>query len=138
MGASRRLMTRLRRCRRGSAGGRAVNGHPRPTVVTVCYGCVTGPRRLRELGRQAPVTTGASTRRNGHPDGRAPARLALDAELAAVGHYQVLDDREPEPGAAELARARLVDAIEPLGDPRQIDRRNADARVDHVDRDLAV
>src|SRR6266849_2019448 len=49
--------------------------------------------------------------------GRAPPRLALDPELAAVGEHEVLDDREAETGAAELARSRLVDAVEPLGDP---------------------
>ena len=47
---------------------------------------------------------------------------ALDVELAAVGLHDVLDDGEAEAGAAELARARLVDAVEALGEPRQVAR----------------
>ena len=55
-----------------------------------------------------------------------------------MGEHEVLDDREPEARAAELARSRLVDAVEPLGDPRQVGRRDPDAGVDHVDLDPAV
>src|SRR6476620_7147343 len=32
----------------------------------------------------------------------------------------VLDDREAEPGAAHLARARRVDPVEPFGQPGQL------------------
>ena len=40
--------------------------------------------------------------------------------MAAMPAYDVLDDRETEPGAAQLARARRVDPEEPLGHPRQV------------------
>src|SRR5207302_2120337 len=41
-------------------------------------------------------------------------------------------DGQPEPGAAQLARARLVDAIEALRDARQIGAGDADTRVAHA------
>ena len=37
----------------------------------------------------------------------------------------VLDDREAEAGAAEVAAARLVDAVEALEEPRQVLARDA-------------
>ena len=55
---------------------------------------------------------------------------------AAVRLDDVLDDGQAEAGAAELARARLVDAVEALGQARQILRRHADAGV--LDRELDV
>ena len=47
----------------------------------------------------------------------------------------VLDDGEAEARAAELARARGVDAIEALGEPRQMGGRNAVALVADGDGD---
>ena len=48
-----------------------------------------------------------------------------------MGEHQVPDDGEAEPGAAQLARARLVDPVEALGDAGQVAPRDADARVGH-------
>src|SRR2546428_5291485 len=79
-----------------------------------------------------------STDQNRHVDARPATGLALDPKLAAVRHHDVPDDREPEAGAAELARTRLVDTVEPLGDPREIGRRDPDAGVDHGDLELAA
>src|SRR5438270_11276849 len=70
----------------------------------------------------------------------------LRAHVSAVQLDEVLHDCEAEPGAARIARARLVDAIEPLEHPRQvffgnprppIGDGNFDAMVDAapVDRD---
>src|SRR4026207_1199623 len=56
----------------------------------------------------------------GEADAGAAPRLAHEAELAAVGHHQVLDDGQAEPGAAQLPRTGSVDAIEAFGDARQI------------------
>ena len=50
---------------------------------------------------------------------------ALDGDPAAVDLRDVLDDRQPQPGAAQVAAARLVDAVEPLEQPRQVLRRDA-------------
>src|SRR2546426_8369759 len=80
---------KVARTRPASAGGATARARP-PGLGA------PGPSRTSR-----GATTGASTRRHGHADGRPPAGLALDAELAAVGHHQVPDDREPEPGAAE-------------------------------------
>ena len=46
---------------------------------------------------------------------------------------QVLDDREAQPGAAQLAAAGLVDAVEPLEDARQVVAGDADAGVGDLD-----
>ena len=48
----------------------------------------------------------------------------------------VLDDGQSQPGAAGIARAAAVDAIEALREPRQVLARDAGAVVDH--RDLAA
>ena len=67
------------------------------------------------LPRAAPHAFGNATRNvvplpdlAGHPH-RAVHRLG-----------QVLDDRQPQPGAAHLAAAGLVHPVEPLEDPRQV------------------
>ena len=52
--------------------------------------------------------------------GAALARGARDGERAPVAVDHVLDDGEAEPGAAELARARGVDPVEPLGQARLV------------------
>ena len=43
----------------------------------------------------------------------------------------VLDDRKPEPRAALGARTRAIDAVEALGEARQVLGRDADAGVAH-------
>ena len=77
------------------------------------------PRRLRP--RQP--------RRKVDAEGAAPAEAAVDGDAAAVGLGDVLDDGEAEAGAAELAAARLVDAVEALEEPRQVLARDAAALV---------
>ena len=60
---------------------------------------------------------------------RAATGLAFDADIAAERMSEVLDDRQAEPGAAQLARAGLIDAIEPLKDAVQLLSGDADPRV---------
>jgi hypothetical protein len=48
-------------------------------------------------------------RRQQQAEGRAAAELAADVELAAVALHHVLDDGQPEAGAAGVARAAAVD-----------------------------
>ena len=93
-------------------------------------------RRLRREG--SPTAARTRNGREDEPEGRALARLAVDVELAAVTLHDVLDDRQPEPGAAGLARAAAVDAIEALGQPRQMDARDPWAAVDDGDLAAAV
>src|SRR5579862_405979 len=61
------------------------------------------------------------------------AGRALDADVAAHGLDEVLDDREPESRAAHVARAAAVDAIEALEQTRLMARLDARARVDDLD-----
>src|SRR5208282_3522895 len=61
--------------------------------------------------------------------------LALDLQRAPVVAYDMFHDGEPEPGAAELARARGVDPVEALGQARNLLFRDAFALVLHGDRD---
>jgi len=65
---------------------------------------------------------------------RAGAEGALDVEKTAMAVEDVLDDREPEPGAAHFARPRGVDAVEPLGQSRQMLAGDALALVTHGHR----
>src|SRR4051794_10757748 len=85
----------------------------------------------RRAGRRAHPQGGKD-----EPEGRALARLAVDVELTAMALHDVLDDRQSQPGAARLARAAAVDAIEALGEPRQVDACNPRTAVD--DGDLAA
>ena len=64
--------------------------------------------------------------------------LALDVEPAAMAVDDVLDDGEAEPGAAQLARAGGIDAVEALGQARQMLARDAVAVVAHRDGDAAA
>src|SRR5271163_5239794 len=69
-------------------------------------------------------------RRNPDRDRRAIMHFALDSERAVVQLHDMLDDRQAKPGAAQLARARAIDAIESLRQPRDIRRRNSLAGID--------
>src|SRR5580692_5074191 len=51
---------------------------------------------------------------------RAAAGSILRAHLAPVQFHEMLDDRQPEPGAAGVAGARLVHPVKPLEDARQV------------------
>src|SRR6185503_12153072 len=89
--------------------------------------------RLRD--RQAQLARGgAGVGRQGEADDGPLPFVALDVQLPAVRQHEVLDDRQSEPRAPQLARAGLVHAVEALGDARQVGRRNPDAGV--ADREL--
>ena len=74
-------------------------------------------------------------RKHGCAKRRTRARRALDPQLGAVALRHVLDDRQAQAGAAGLARAAAVDAVEAFGQPRQVLGRDARAAVAH--RELA-
>ena len=61
-----------------------------------------------------------------------------DVEFAAVALHHVLDDRQAQAGAAGVARAAAVDAVEALGQARQVLARDADAVVAHLELGAAV
>src|SRR5680860_496355 len=68
-----------------------------------------------------------------HRGGRALAWLAADGEFAPVAVQDVLDDCQAKARAALLPARRHVDAVEALGQPRQVLRRNARPIVDDGD-----
>ena len=55
-----------------------------------------------------------------HPEGAAVADVAGDRDTAAVRMGDVFDDGEAQAGAAEVATASLVDAVEALEEPGQV------------------
>src|SRR5690606_1568134 len=66
-------------------------------------------------------------------EGRALAGCAADVDAPAVALRHVLDDGQPEAGAAGLARAAAIDAVEALGQARQVLGRDARAAVGDVE-----
>src|SRR5690606_16110519 len=65
--------------------------------------------------------------------------LALDPKPRLVQLEHVLDDRQAEPGAAAFAGTAGGDAVEPLGEPRQVFRGDAATGVaDRQHRSVAV
>src|SRR5215469_1146221 len=73
-----------------------------------------------------------------HGKGRTGPQRARNFKPAAVAIEDVLDDREPETGAAELPRAGGVDAVEAFGQPRQMFAGNAVAAVSDRDAHPAI
>ncbi len=69
--------------------------------------------------------------RQANREPRALAGLALDHQIATVPLGHVLDDRQPEAGAAGVARAAGVDAVEALGEARQVLAGDAATVVGH-------
>src|SRR5437868_1099603 len=65
--------------------------------------------------------------------GRPVLRHALNQQPAAVTGQDVLDQRQPEPGAALRAAVADIDPVEPLGEARQVLRRDAWAEIAHQD-----
>src|SRR3954471_18394916 len=64
----------------------------------------------------------------------ASAGRAVDFEMRLVARERVLGDGEAEAGAAALARAAAIDAVEALGEPRDVFHRDADARIGDAER----
>src|SRR5262245_34669882 len=86
-------------------------------------------RQVTRSLRLVPDGRGGGDRGGGkaHQDRGPVADRARDVERPAVGLEQMLDDGQPEAGAAEGAGARLVDPEEALGEPREVLSRDADA-----------
>src|SRR4029077_17712392 len=94
--------------------------------------------RIPSTLRTLPLGRGFCRLRRGdrqrHPHRRASSDGALDTEQPAVRLDDVFDDRQAEPGPAELSRTRAIDAIEALREPWNVLFGDADAVV--ADRDL--
>src|SRR5665213_990186 len=108
---------------------RIVRARPRPAENSF-HGRNLGALRCFAKGFcYAECSTRGCGGRKVHGEDRALARLALDLEQAAMMADDVLDDGEAEPGAAELARARGVDAVKALGEAGNVLARDAAAVV---------
>src|SRR5437762_3223341 len=103
-------------------------------AVTLGLGTIMAAREVVLLvsGEAKADPLARARRRQRGANGRPLALDAVERQLRAVREHEVVDDGGPEPGAAELARARLVDAIEALRDARQIGAGDADTRVAHA------
>src|SRR5688500_11459070 len=71
-------------------------------------------------------------------EGTAAPGLALDPAPRLVQLQHVLDDRKAEPGAAGFARATGGNAVEALGDPREVRSGDAVTAVLHRQHCAAV
>ena len=69
---------------------------------------------------------------------RALADFAVDPDAAAVDLNEMLGDGETKAGAAGFARARGIDAIEALENPRLVGLGNADTGVGDRKNDVGV
>src|SRR5258706_11234413 len=72
-----------------------------------------------------------------YPNGSAVIDDAGNFQFAFMGLDDVLDDRQAQSGAAKIARACLVDAVEALRQARQILLRDARAGVGDGNFDLS-
>ena len=93
------------------------------------FGLPDRPRLIiaRTASAASRLTLGDGNRQ---PHGRPAAWLAVDLDGTAVRRHRGVDDRQPEAGAAAVARSRRVGAEEPLGDPLGDLRGHALAAID--------
>src|SRR6185437_6384333 len=110
------------------------------TPYFLCDGCLPREGSTRRLGPAAAVALRRQHARGFHHagEGRAPAGFAFDDQAALVEVEHVLDDRESEAGSAGLARAAGGHAIEPLGEAKQVLRKDAQPAVTHREDGCAV
>ena len=89
--------------------------------------------------RFGPLPRGAvAADRQDDGEGAADAFLAGDRQPAQMAGDDVLDDGEAQAGTAEGAAARLVHAVEPLGQARQVLLGDTLPLVDDGDGNLAL
>src|SRR5215204_7356224 len=76
---------------------------------------------------------GLIRQRQVHREGRALAERALDGEPRLVARQDVLDDGETEAGSPLGPALRHVDAVEPLGQARQVLGGDAGTEIPYTD-----
>src|SRR5574337_1762984 len=80
---------------------------------------------------KAPPQPGS---RKTRAEAAALAQIAGDTQFGLMARQDVLDDRQPQSGAAGLARAPAIHAVEALGQARNVFRGDADTVV--IDREV--
>src|SRR2546429_9751952 len=113
-GATSSRASSARRCAIGELLGIRVRG-------------IAGRRRALDPSRGEPNRKRAAS-----------ADFAVDFELGLMSQKYMLDDREAQARSTSGARAAAIDAIEPLGETRQVFRSNADARIGNRKNAAAV
>ena len=108
--------SRCRGCARTRCGRSARSGRGGPGRGSSSAGSLRGDPRARAAGSRTSKVVPR------------PSSL-VDRDLAAVVLGDVAHDRQAEPGAAGLARARLVDPVEAFEDPGQVALRDARSPV---------
>ena len=133
-GVSRRRVRRRRRTR----SSRGLGGQPAQRLLHV------GSARRRPRRCAGPPTTSASAGRCAAPKGRrmvkvVPAPSTLSAVMrAAVQPDQFLDQRQADAAALVGPGAGVLDAVEPLEQPRHLGGGHADPGVGDGDHRVAV
>src|SRR6476646_10819376 len=94
-----------------------------PSAASACR------QRMRSMLARYFLRRGKARCRKARREAAALARRAIHAQHGLVARKRVLDDRQPQPGAARFARAATVDAVEALREPRQVLRIDADAGI---------
>src|SRR3990167_10979787 len=89
----------------------------------------SGYFRMPTRGVSDISTVGNALFREQATEGAAFANLAFDFKPGIVSQQHVLDDGEPQAGAARGARARRIHAVEALRQVRKMFRRDAFAGV---------
>ena len=119
------FLVRKRRIRSRTAASSSITS----TVPT------PGGTRSAGVGGRARPPRPASATLGGQPDGEgaAPARLALDGDVAAHHPAEPPAHRQAETGPAVPARRGRVGLGEGLEQPRELLGRHADARVAHAE-----
>src|SRR5437588_10179096 len=91
-------------------------------------------RSLSRLPLGSGFERDGAARREVRVKAAADTRRTFDVELRLVPRQRVLDDGEAEPGAPGLARAAAIDAVEALGEARNVLGGDADAAVLDAER----
>ena len=76
--------------------------------------------------------------RHGEAESRAGAGFAVDRDAAVHAFDDALGDRQPQAGAAELARRGAVGLLEVAEDARLVFRLETDAGVAHQETDVVA
>src|SRR5262245_39862863 len=117
----------------------SLNESSSSTTSTRVTGLLLWTSVLWTSGRSRSTGAGMfAPQRYGQGEGGPRALDAAHRDPAAVRGHHVLDDGQPETGAAGGAGPRRVDPVEALEDPLQVALGDADALVGHAQLGVAV
>src|SRR5207302_2262514 len=104
--------------------------NPAGAAGAPCSCVAAAPRSARSTSAAGRSRAGRRLRRGQpHGEGAAGAGGRVDSDMAALQLGQEARDRQSEPGAPEIATARLIDAEKAVEDPLDMLRGDARPRV---------